>query len=141
MRLIVVSFFLWAILGGAQTEAKTPLEGAGLSSDTKTFVDFDGDGLDDNVGDLDHDGLPDFVSDTDEPEPPDVASDFFKAIETTSSSDDLFLTPSEKFGALKFSTRALTQNRGCFSAGSEFGPPGGLGQSTSSGGCAGGICW
>jgi len=130
------------ILGVTVQSEQPPGENTGPPQNSR-FVDLDGDGLNDNVRDLDRDGIPDFRKET-APEPPLItlrgATNIFEAIEPSDSDVSLFLSNSERFEHLKFCIRALSQNRGSFAAEENFGPGSGIGQSTSSGGCAGGIC-
>jgi len=140
--LIIMLAALAFILGGVAQAEQRPGEKTGPPQNRR-FVDFDGDGLNDNVRDLDHDGIPDFRREM-TPEPPLItlrgATNIFKEIEPSDSDVSLFLSNSERFGHLRFCTRALSRNRGGFAAGEDFGPGSGIGQSTSRGGCAGGVC-
>ena len=130
------------ILGATAQSEQPPGEKTGPPQNSR-FVDLDGDGLNDNVRDLDRDGIPDFRKEM-APEPPLITlrggTNFFKAIEPSDSDASLFLSNSERFGYLKFCTRALSQCRSGLSSGEDFGSGFGIGQSTSSGGCAGGVC-
>lgn len=140
--LIIMLAALVFILGGVAQAEQPPGEKTGPPQNRR-FVDLDGDGLNDNVRDLDHDGIPDFRREM-TPEPPLItlrgATNIFKEIELSDSDVSLFLSNSERFGYLRFCTRALSQCRSGFGSSEEFGPGSGIGQSTSSGGCAGGIC-
>jgi hypothetical protein len=145
VRLLTITLAALVLILGAVAQSEQPPGEKAGPPQNRRFVDLDGDGLNDNVRDLDHDGLPDFRKET-APEPPLMTlrgtTNIFKAIEPSNSDSDmsLFLSNSERFGYLKFCTRALSQNRGGFAAGEDFGPGSGIGQSTSSGGCAGGVC-
>jgi len=130
------------ILGGVAQAEQPPGEKTGPPQNRR-FVDLDGDGLNDNVRDLDHDGIPDFRKET-APEPPLItlrgATNIFKAIEPSDSDVSLFLSNSERFGHLRFCTRALSQCRSGFASSEDFGPGNGIGQGALSGNCVGGIC-
>ncbi len=146
MKLLATIFAALVLaVGGAMAESGQPSAEKASPPQNARFIDLDGDGLNDNVRDLDHDGIPDFGKGT-ALEPPVMtlrgAADFFKAIEPSDTDSDmgLFLSNSERFEQLKFCTRALSQCRSGFGSTEEFGPGVGIGQSTSSGGCAGGIC-
>jgi hypothetical protein len=141
-RLTIALTALGLILGAVAQSEQLPGEKAGPPQNNR-FVDLDGDGLNDNVRDFDHDGIPDFRKET-APEPPLItlrsATNIFKAIEPSDSDVSLFLSNSERFEHLKFCTRALSQCRSGFGSSEEFGPGIGIDRSTSTGGCAGGIC-
>ena len=143
MKLLTITLAALALILSATAQSEQPPGEKTGPPQNSRFVDLDGDGLNDNVRDLDHDGIPDFRKET-APEPPLItlrgATNIFKAIEPSDSDVSLFLSNSERFEHLKFCTRALSQCRSGFGSSEEFGPGIGIGQSTSSGGCAGGIC-
>ena len=137
LLVILVTFFCIPVLAEdpAGEEEAQPVD--------SRFVDLDGDGLNDNIPDQNHDGIPDFKK----KEPPQQrltmrggATGIFarmKAIEAPSTPS---LSNSVRFRQLKFCTRSLSQCRGGFASGEEFGPGNGIGQGALSGNCVGGIC-
>jgi len=113
----------------------------GNSTDLQRFVDYDGDGFDDNAPDADSDGIPDdleshsFFS---------AQHNFILSLSQMSISHDPAAEPkpcaAECFGAREFATRGLSLTRTDFDAGfgSGLGISGGL---SGGGACAGGICF
>ena len=109
-----------------------------LTAEEIIFIDLDGDGLDDNIGDKNSDGIPDF---------PDVEIPQFNDTEITGGTgifssmpitevDISDITPySEIFGQHSFCVRNLCTSRGGFSSSDGFGPDNGL-----SGGSFGSVC-
>ena len=105
----------------------------------KKFVDFDGDGFNDNIIDMDNNGIPDkFQSKVKE-----VASTGSFSFSPSSLFGDenkstIKLTLSEKFSLSRFKCRLLSKCRSDFE--SDFNT--GINVSASSGGgCAGGVCF
>ena len=143
MRLLTITLAALVLILGAIAQSEQPPGKKTGPPQNSRFVDLDGDGLNDNVRDLDRDGIPDFDERLTAPErsvTSGVVTDFFKSIEPGGSGTNQFLSNSERFEYLKFCTRALSQCRSGFGSSEEFGPGIGIGQSTSTGGCAGGIC-
>ena len=107
------------------------------------FVDFDGDGINDNAPDEDSDGIPDNAD-------PDYVLDDaeeqsglinFNAVLKPTAVDDALLTNYDKYGRREFCTRALSVNRCGFTSDEGFGGNIGIGLSAGGGGgCAGGVC-
>lgn len=104
------------------------------------FIDYDGDGFDDGAPDDDGDGIPDEIE----------FHSFFSAQQNLVLGVNQMSigTPApapkpcaaERFGALEFTTRAVSASRSDFDAG--FGGSLGLGGGLGGGGaCAGGICF
>ncbi len=112
------------------------------SEHKECFVDLDGDGFNDNTNDFENNR---FATDetTKENEAGSMAEgDCEKYVSFDSGADtdvSVYLTNSEKFGLLKFTTRGLDGCRGESESGfgGNMGAMGGSGQS---GGCAGGAC-
>ena len=130
------------IFSTAALAGEPPAEQAALPAHSR-FVDLDGDGLNDEISDLNQDGIPDFGNDPSLKSllpDPDEVTDFFKSIDAKYSASEAFLSNSERFGLLRFCTRALSQSRGGFGSSDDFGPGSGIGQRTSAGACAGGVC-
>ena len=136
-KLSAVLALLWltAIIVFAAAPATFP---SGLAA----YMDYDGDGFDDNAPDDDTDGIPDelelhgFISAP-------TAQLQVSAMFTGNSAN--VETPDrggcgENFGRRQFATRAVCENRQDFDEGfgSDLGLGGGLG---AGGGCAGGVCF
>ncbi len=114
-----------------------------LTAEEFIFIDLDGDGLDDNIGDKDFDGIPDF-SDVTVPlaEETEVTggTGIFASM-TITEVDISDITPSSKlFGQYRFSIRNLSTSRGGFSSSDGFGPVNGLSGSSFGGVCVGPLC-
>ena len=109
------------------------------------FVDLDGDGIDDNETDNDGNSIPDCFegkTNTDSENSETVRSilgNVFNSDLTLTSSEDL-RTNADKFGSLAFKTRGLPQRCLGFGTEDEFGSGSGIGLSSGSSGCAGGVC-
>lgn len=113
------------------------------------FVDFDGDGIDDNIPDEDGDGIPnsadpDFTielsGNSSEATNQEGFVNFGAQLKASGLAPDL-ATTSEKFGRRMFCARALSQNRCGFTSEEGFGAESGIGiGTTGGGGCAGGVC-
>jgi hypothetical protein len=114
-----------------------------ITAEEYIFVDLDGDGLDDNIGDKDSDGIPDF---SDEMEPQSDEAEVTGGTGIFSSMpiakvDVMEITPCSKmYGQYSFSTRNLSTNRGGFSSSDGFGPENGLSGSSFGGVCVGPLC-
>jgi hypothetical protein len=133
---IFVAIFLWIPLGVI----------AGGDEPAIPFIDRDGDGFNDNSPDSDGDGIPDAAD-------PDFKGDLRPETNVKSAPIDFaggfeaagieheYLAGSEKYGRLKFTCRALMQNRCAFTSEENFGSGAGIGIGSSGGGaCAGGVC-
>lgn len=107
------------------------------------FVDLDGDGIDDNETDNDGNSIPDCFEGKDgDFEPVEVRSilgNVFNSEKSLKDPVDL-RTNTDKFGSLAFKARGLPQRCCGFGTQDEFGSESGLGISSGSGGCAGGVC-
>lgn len=122
-------------------EDKAP---AATSGATTVFVDRDGDGFDDQAGDHDGDGIPD-AAEREKPaaQPMGQSAEFglFAAAQTMIATTPVFLYNSGSFNHLKLLLSPLTQHRGGFGVGVDFGPGGDIGCGAVMGGaCAGGAC-
>lgn len=140
---MVVALLLWGVplFAGDQAPKKTDQQ-------KKCFVDFDGDGFDDNALDDDLDGIPNDV------DPDYVKPEIEAQAEAAPEQDDFFaldnmdpvpaldfLSNAQKFCRLRMSVRALTQSRGAFEESNEFGVGEGIGAGAVMGGvCQGGVC-
>jgi hypothetical protein len=134
---IFVKLFTFAVSAGEPPQGEKAVPAA------SRFIDLDGDGLDDNIADGNKDGIPDFHQNAPSEEPLTLRGavpDMFKGLQTSAPSTNLYLSKLERFNSLKFCSRALSQCRSGLGSGDNFGPGVGIGQSTSGGGCAGGIC-
>ena len=113
-------------------------------TETKPYIDMDGDGFDDNAPDEDGDAIPDgadpdYVTIPPEAENMNGLINFGETLAKAGLIED-FSTNKQKFGKLDFCTRAMGQNRCGFDAGDDFGSEGiGIGGG-SGGGCVGGVC-
>ena len=114
------------------------------SAPAKTiFVDFDGDGIDDNLADLNGDGIPDRFekqpAPTVETAPQGVLGNIFEAttvpVPLVESADRAMA-----FGEREFPTRAIVPHRAGFGADEKFGPGNDIGIGSLTSGCAGGVC-
>ncbi len=107
------------------------------------FVDFDGDGIDDNLADLNGNGIPDRFEkqppSTTETAPQGVLGNIFEAttvpIPAGESADRAMA-----FGEREFPTRAIAPHRAGFGADEKFGPGNDIGIGSMTSGCAGGVC-
>lgn len=114
-----------------------------LTADEIIFIDLDGDGIDDNIGDKNSDGIPDF---------PDVEIPMLNDTEITGGTgifssmpvtevDVSDITPNSiMFGQYFFSIRNLSSNRGGFASSDSFGSDNGLNSGMSGGICVGPLC-
>jgi len=132
--LIFLPFFLLILILSPQHN---------LTAEEYIFVDLDGDGLDDNIGDKNFDGIPDF-SDEIEPQTDDAevtgGTGIFSSM-PIAKVDAKEITPKSKmFGQYSFSIRNLCTNRGGFSSSDGFGSENGLSGSTFGGVCVGPLC-
>lgn len=120
-----------------------PAKAAEPAKTPAIVVDFDGDGIDDNLADLDGNTIPDRFERTptavDKPAPQGILGDVFDAGFTpppeTGGSDR-----AAAFGARQFPTRAIQPHRAGFGADEKFGPGNDIGIGSLSSGCAGGVC-
>ncbi len=112
------------------------------SEHKECFVDLDGDGFNDNTNDFENNRFAtnDTPKDNEAESMAEGDSENYVSFDTGTDTDvSVYLTHSEKFGLLKFSTRGLDGCRG--ESGSGFGGNlGSMGGSGQSGGCAGGAC-
>lgn len=108
------------------------------------YIDLDGDGLDDNAPDDDSDGIANiaesnFVSIPDKAVPAETGLVSFEAEGIGLSVDSG--PNSGKFSHLNRDCRQISNHRGGFGSGDQFGPGNGIGiGAVSSGGCVGGVC-
>ena len=113
------------------------------SSPKRVFVDYDGDGLDDNVYDLDYDGIPDFGNKKAYQRQEAISSigtGIFRGVQADQTTLSQLTSNIESFSMRKCCVMALAQNRGGFGASGDFGPISGISQNAGGGNCAGGIC-
>ena len=110
----------------------------------ETYIDLDGDGINDNAPDSDGDGIIDvaesgFRQSQFDTEPANMGMVSFESSSVGISADP---SPnSGKFSSLNKNCRLLSSSRGGFGTGDQFGPGNGIGiGAVSSGGCAGGVC-
>jgi hypothetical protein len=113
------------------------------------FLDYDGDGFNDNIPDSDGDGIPD-NADSDwveslapNPEAENIEENIINFGEGLQKLGLISepLTNSAKFGRVKFCARTLSQSRCNLDIGEGFGPSAEIGIGAGSGsGCAGGVC-
>jgi hypothetical protein len=117
---------------------------SGYSADLYRFVDFDGDGFDDNAPDSDSDGIPDeiefhgFLSAQGAINL--EVSAMFSTSNSGSGATESKPCAAVRFGTREFTTRGITSSRADFDAGfgSGLGLSGGQG---GGGGCVGGVCF
>lgn len=106
------------------------------------YIDFDGDGINDNYRDNDGNGIPDeFEAKTDDNKI--AASLLGQSLNQTlneSNSPGLFLNNREAFGAREFHIRCHSGHRIGFTSGQGFGVGNGIGLGNVASGCAGGVC-
>lgn len=116
---------------------------AGQEKAVTIMVDFDGDGIDDNLADLDGNTIPDrFEKETApaaESAPQGVLGDVFNA-GYTPPADIENPDHAAAFGARQFPTRAILPHRAGFGADEKFGPGNDIGIGSLTSGCAGGVC-
>jgi hypothetical protein len=138
---MVAALLLWGVplLAGDQAPKKS-------DEQKKCFVDFDGDGFDDNALDDDLDGIPndvdpDYVKPKVETQAESQLDDFFALDDMAPVSTLDLLSNAQKFCRLRMSVRALAQSRGAFEESNEFGVGEGIGAGAVMGGvCQGGVC-
>lgn len=101
-----------------------------------SFIDLDGDGINDNLTDSNNDGIPD------QPEPIAPTSGIFSGNKAFAApATALAPSNSDSFNQRLSRVTCLSMNRGGFGAGENFGPADGLGIGAGTGGgCVGGIC-
>jgi len=116
------------------------------------FLDRDGDGIDDNARDLDDDGIPDQFGSQNDDEPEvdlglansdvfsfEISGEFDGGMEGAGLDSEASRVPnSQKFSALRMSSRALSQHRSGLTSGEDFGP--GVGALSGGVVCEGGVC-
>jgi hypothetical protein len=121
-----------------------PAAAAGSEKAAAIVVDFDGDGIDDNLADLDGNTIPDRFERTpaapaEEPAPQGVLGNVFDTGYTppaeTESADH-----AAAFGERQFPTRGIPPHRAGFGADEKFGPGNDIGIGSLTSGCAGGVC-
>ncbi len=109
-----------------------------------TYIDLDGDGINDNAPDSDGDGIIDVAESGFRPGQFDTEPANMGIVSFETSSVGISADPSlnsGKFSSLNKNCRLLSSNRGGFGIGDQFGPGNGIGiGAVSSGGCAGGVC-
>ena len=120
------------------------------SEQSKPFLDWDGDGFNDNLDDYDDDGIPDKAD-------PDYAELHSMPYSSGAQEENLIdfgtalpasdleyeeVANSDRFGGRKFGARALTQDRCGFTSEECCGTESGIGIISSGGGgaCSGGVC-
>jgi len=113
----------------------------------EVFVDFDGDGFNDNHADANENGIPDRVenrtaeaADATAPMASVLGNVFEQADPNAAEALDKVTSNYDKFCAMQFKTRAISLHRGGFNAGEAFGPGNGIGVGSVSSGCEGGVC-
>ncbi|MDD4050443.1 MAG: hypothetical protein PHR28_00910 [candidate division Zixibacteria bacterium] len=107
------------------------------------LVDFDGDGIDDNLADLNGNSIPDRFEKNpaaaDEAAPQGTLGNIFDAtsvpVPAVESTDR-----AAAFGERQFPTRAIAPHRAGFGADEKFGPGNDIGIGSLTSGCAGGVC-
>jgi hypothetical protein len=122
--------------------APAPVMAAEPAAAKAVFVDFDGDGIDDNLADLNGDGIPDRfekkATASAEAAPQGVLGNVFEttsAMAAVESADR-----AEAFSERQFPTRAIVPHRAGFGADEKFGPGNDIGIGSLTSGCAGGVC-
>lgn len=138
LSLILLSIILLAGFVGLQANSDTPAN----TSAKSVFIDLDGDGFDDGLDDQNADGIPDDVKKSPVVESStEKETSFFAGVKTIGVQTPVFIRNSGSFNYLKRALLPLTQHRGGFNSGSEFGPGGDIGSGAVLGGpCSGGAC-
>lgn len=139
--LLIAIFLSAAFLHSARAGEKSE------ASQKVAFVDLDGDGLNDSAADKDNDGIPD-AYDSDVPTlAPDTSGvyDYFDLgdLDADLEADiEPIMSNSQAFARARVSMVCLTQSRGGFGSGDNFGPGEGIGCGAVLGGvCEGGVCY
>lgn len=113
------------------------------TTQTSVFVDRDGDGFNDATTDQDTDGIPDELNlqSSSAPDSSSLAGFTFTPAMVSGNRFPIFLHNSAAFDYLKSQLVGLSQHRGAFSAGADFGPGSDIGSgAVLGGGCIGGVC-
>lgn len=106
-------------------------------------VDFDGDGIDDNLADLNGNGIPDrFEKKPAEAVEAAAQGTLGNIFEATSAPVPAIESADRAaaFGERQFPTRAIAPHRAGFGADEKFGPGNDIGIGSLTSGCAGGVC-
>ncbi|MEE9443163.1 MAG: hypothetical protein V3V99_10920 [candidate division Zixibacteria bacterium] len=106
------------------------------------YVDFDGDGINDNIRDNDGNGIPDdFERKSSENKiAPSILGQSLNQSLNNNASIDLYLNNREAFGAREFHVLCHSSHRVGFTSGQGFGVGNGIGLGNIASGCAGGVC-
>lgn len=120
-----------------------PIAAAEPAAAKAVFVDFDGDGIDDNLADLDGNSIPDRFEKKSaapaEAAPQGVLGNVFDA--TYAPAPELESSDrAAAFGERQFPARAIAPHRAGFGADEKFGPGNDIGIGSLTSGCAGGVC-
>ena len=123
------------------------LTAPGYGDDAKDteFVDFDGDGINDNESDNDGNSIPDCfenkdsITENSEPEVRSILGNVFNSDKSFKNNIAL-RTNTDKFGSMAFKIRGIPQRCHGFGTVDEFGSGTAVGVSSSSSGCVGGVC-
>ncbi len=108
------------------------------ANNVEVFVDFDGDGFDDNESDVNKDGVPDLVVPVEAPQMLVSAGDIFGGGTATAPAKASKKTNAQRFALRMFSTRAQCISRCGLKAG--FPDEQGTGTAAGSAACPGGVC-
>ena len=145
-KTLSILLFLWLII---PTTSAIPAAEDDENKKKSTYLDLDGDGINDNASDFNNDGIPDSFGEDDSDGEIDTTimtssltsfDDFGGGFDPEPSVEiDFGEQNSVKFSALTASVIPLTQRRGGLNSGEGFGPQNMAG---SSGGvvCEGGVC-
>lgn len=117
--------------------------GTVLAGPSLIFVDYDGDGINDLYSDGNNNGIPDAfesTGDTSASKMTGALGNVFNTGEVAAGPSEDILSAYEGFCEREFRTRDLSNHRGGFGAGENFGPGNGIGSGALSGGCVGGVC-
>jgi hypothetical protein len=106
------------------------------------YIDFDGDGISDNIRDIDGNGIPDEFETKkyDNKSTPSILGQSLNQALNSNVSPGLFLNNREAFGAREFHVRCHSGHRIGFTSGQGFGVGNGIGLGNIASGCAGGVC-
>jgi len=108
------------------------------ANNIEAFVDFDGDGFDDNESDVNKDGVSDLIVPVVQPTILASADDLFGDGTVSASAEPAKKTNAQRFALRKFSTRAICVSRAGLKAG--FPDDKGTGTAAGAEACPGGNC-
>ncbi|MFH1699612.1 MAG: hypothetical protein ABIE07_03410 [Candidatus Zixiibacteriota bacterium] len=106
------------------------------------YIDFDGDGINDNYRDNDGNGIPDDFENknAENKAAPGILGQSLNESLSNNTSTKLYLNNREAFGAREFHVRCHSNQRIGFTFGIDFGVGNGIGLGNIANGCAGGVC-